>query len=536
MSRRGPSTEDRPARMSVSQGSAGGRGEERVEVRRYLDALSRSRWLIGGIVAGVTGIVLLLSLLLPNSYQATSRLVFETAASLFGETDATSTQRQLATTETLLTSTQVLDRAARRVPGIESGEELEDKVTSSVEQQANIINITASDGDAERAAQIANAVGTAFLSERERLDREQIASARAQLEQEIIRLEGSPNAGDQIVAIRERISQLAVSEASLGSDLAIAERAEAPSAPASPRPLRNAVLAFFGALFLGVFIALGRDQLTPRVSNVRELGRLLDLPVLMSIPFVGGRGGRRSMLSGVELEAYQTLRSTIELSMPGDRSPHLLLITGAVHAEGKTTATGRLGHALAQAGHKVLLVSADLRVPRLHEMFNLELGIGMSDILGKLAWDQTRLDNRQLRQATHVVMAQAQGRGPRGQLHVITSGSKAKDPGRLVSGPAMQAFLEKMRASNYAYILIDAPPMLGIADSQAMARYVDEIVLVNRLERMTLEHVSELRDVVDRLPLRPMGIVVIGARGEISPYYLQRRPSLYEEDEAKATS
>jgi Mrp family chromosome partitioning ATPase/capsular polysaccharide biosynthesis protein len=522
-------------------GPSGGRrepvGEERVEVRRYLDALSRSRWTIAAVVLLITGIVVAVSLLLPDSYRATTRLVFEQASTPFGETDEATTQRRLATTETLLTSQQVLDTAARRIPRVDDGDDLAGKVTSSVEDDANIINISGSDEDPETAARIANAVAGAFLSERERVERARLAQAREQLEQEILALQGAPNANVQIGAIRERISELAVGEASAGADLTVAERAEAPSDPASPRPVRNGVLAFFGSLFLAILIVLGRDQLTPRVSGPRELGRLLDLPVLIGIPYVGGRRGRRRVLSGVELEAYQTLRSSIELTMPGGRRQHQILMTGALHAEGKTTATARLGRALAQAGHRVLLVSADLRVPKLHEMFGLPLGVGLADILVVLDWDTKKaFDDDLMAQATHEVIGPMEGAGRRGELHVITSGTKAKDPGRLVAGPAMKAFLEHLRRLDYDYVLIDAPPLLGIADSQALARYVDEVLLVNRLDRLTLEHVDQLRDVIDRLHLRPLGIVVIGARGEISPYYMQRRPGLYAEDEAQTAT
>ena len=127
-------------------------------------------------------------------------------------------------------------------------------------------------------------------------------------------------------------------------------------------------------------------------------------------------------------------------------------------------------------------------------------------------------------------------RGRRGELHVITSGGKVKDPGRLIAGPAMTSLLAHLRALDYDYILVDAPPLLGIADSQALARHVDDVLLVTRPDQLTLEHVDELRSVIDRLHLRPLGIVVIGARGEISPYYMQRRPGLFEEDEAQTAS
>jgi Mrp family chromosome partitioning ATPase/capsular polysaccharide biosynthesis protein len=507
--------------------------EERIDTRRYFDALRRSRGLIAGIVLALTATVVLVSIALPNNYRATTLLVFEEATSPFQTTDEGSVERRLATTQALLKTKGVLDTAASRLPP-DARSDLGGAIESSVDANANIIRINATAGDPVHASQIANAVARAFLEERERVEADRIKRAREQLEAQIPLLENAPAAAEQIGAIRQRISELSVSEGAAGSDLQVAERAEPPSAPASPRPVRNGILAFFGALFLAVLIALGRDQLTPRVSSPRELGRLLDLPVLIDIPYVSGRRGRRRrLLSGVELEAYQTLRSSLELALPSGRRPHVILMTGALHAEGKTTATARLGWALAQAGEKVLLVSADLRVPRLHEMFGLELAPGLADVLAELDWDGDAPNAELLARATRTVIPHFDGRGRRGELHVIPSGTKPKDPGRLIAGPAMRAFLDTVRRADYDYVLVDAPPLLGIADSQALAREVDEILLVNRLDRLTLERVNELRDVLDRLALEPLGIIVIGGRGEISPYYLTTRPALVEGQEAR---
>jgi Mrp family chromosome partitioning ATPase/capsular polysaccharide biosynthesis protein len=519
--------------MATSGTRRSSTAEERIDTRRYFDALRRSRGLIAGVVLTLTAAVVLVSIALPEQYRATTLLVFEEATSPFATTDEGSVERRLATTERLLTTEDVLVKAARRLPP-DARDELGGAIQSSVDADANIIRISATAEDPVHAAQIANAVARAFLEERERVEADRIKNAREQLEAQIPLLEGAPAAAEQIGAIRQRISELSVSEGAAGSDLQVAERATPPSAPASPRPVRNGVLAFFGALFLAVLIALGRDQLTPRVSSARELGRLLDLPVLIDIPYVSGRRGRRRrLLSGVELEAYQTLRSSLELALPSGRRPHVILMTGALHAEGKTTATARLGWALAQSGEKVLLVSADLRVPRLHEMFGLELGVGLADVLAELDWDGNAPNTELMSRATRTVIPHFDGRGRRGELHVIPSGTKPKDPGRLIAGPAMRAFLDTVRSSDYDYVLVDAPPLLGIADSQALAREVDEILLVNRLDRLTLERVNELRDVLDRLALEPLGIIVIGGRGEISPYYLTTRPALVEGQEAR---
>jgi len=502
-------------------------GEERVDVRRYLGAIRQSAGLIAAIVLLTTGVVAAVSLALPKSYQGTTSIVLEEADNPLSQPDAESVRRRLNTLQALLTSPTVLEVAARTVPG-ESRDSLERKIRSAAEPEANIIEITVDDGSAEGAAAIANGVAQTFLTERTRLERESLARARQRLEAELTQLEASPTAAVQIPILRERISQLRVSEEVAGSDLHQVSAAETPAAANSPRPLRNAVLAIFGSLFFAVLLALGRDQLSPRVGAPRDLGRALDLRVLAGVPYVRGRRRRRAqVMSGVEAEAYETLRSLVELSAPPETT-QVVLITGAVHGEGKTTASWRLGHALARAGHRVLVGSADLRVPRLHEIAKVPLGLGLSDVLAMIDWEGGEPDAAILDQAIKEMVTAGPGKRKQGALHLITSGTKAKDPGRLISGPGMPAFLRFIRDLDYAYVIVDAPPLLGIADSQVLARYADRMVLVHRLDRLTLDHVADLRQVLDGLELVPMGIVVIGARSEVSPYYLQRRPPIVQ--------
>jgi capsular polysaccharide biosynthesis protein/Mrp family chromosome partitioning ATPase len=507
--------------------------DESVDVRRYIDAIRRSSRLILAIVLLVSGVVLVVSLLLPSTYQASTQLVFDPSAAGI-DTDAESTQRQLATTNALVTSPRVLRRAARVIPG-ETESSLEDKVTSEVDpdaSQANIIEVTGSDEDAEQAARIANGVSETFVAERTELERDRIANARARLQEEIDRLESSPSpaATAEIAAIRERLSQLTVSEGSAGSDLQLAGRADVPGSPTSPRPLRNVILALFGSLLLGVLIALGRDQLSPRIADPRELGRLLGVRVLAGIPYVRGTKlqRRQRLLSGAEAEAYETLRTSFQLAVPPE-SRSVVLVTGAVHGEGKTTVSSRLGKSLSRAGHRVLLVSADLRVPRLHELFSLDLGVGLSDLLQEAQWENPRLDAL-IGQATHVIVEG--GDGQHGSLHVITSGSSHKDPGQLIAGPGLPATIDALQRLDYDYILLDAPPLLGIADAIVLARQADHTLLVNRLDRLTVYRAADLRELIDTMERPPLGTVVIGARSEVSPYYLGRRPALIREPEA----
>jgi len=503
--------------------------EERVEVRRYLGALRRSRWLIFGTVALITGAVVIASLALPKSYLAETSIVLDVQDAL-GQTDPESTRRQLATVQTLLTSPRVLESAAGELEG-EDPDMLGSQVSSQADPEANIITVSATDDTPEGAARIANTVSQTFLAERTRFERERLAGSREQLEEEITNLENaaSPSAQVQIPALRDRISQLSVSEGSAGSDLQLVSEAEAPSAANSSRPLRNGLLALFGSLFLAVLLALGRDQFSPRINGPRELGRALELRVLTGVPYVRGlRRRRAAVMSGVEAEAYETLRASVELALRDDPAPRLLLMTGGVHGEGKTTATWRLASALARSGQRALLVSADLRVPRLHELAGLPIGLGLSDILAMIDWEGGEPDREILDRAIIEVTSGGPGKRKRGRLDMITSGTKAKDPGRLLTAGAMAAFLKYIRQLDYDYVMIDAPPLLGIVDAQVLARHVDHVILVNRLDRLTVDNVADLRQTLDRMEVAPLGVVVIGARAEVSPYYMTRRPAIVQ--------
>ncbi len=526
----------RPDRLSSYDLQSPRRGvtpEDSVDVRRYLSAISRSRLMIALILLIVTGTVVAVSLLLPDKYQATTSIVLEEETSALGASDPESVRRQLNTIQQVLTASAVLEQAAARLPG-ETADGLEDKVNAEVDPEANIVEVNGSDENPRRAAAIANTVASTFLSERARLERQRIAEARQELEVELERLQDDPSAEAQVGALRRRISQLSLSELSAGSDLQIVTEAEPPSAPSSPRPLRNGVLAAFGALFLGVLLALGRDQLTPRVQGPRELGRLLDTRVLAGVPYLRGLRRRARLMSGVEAEAYETLRAAVEVSVPPEGGS-TVLVTGAVHGEGKTTVTWRLGNGLARAGHRTLLVSADLRVPRLHVLADAPTRVGLGDLLVAMDLEGQELEPELLEQAIYEARPEGTGMRRQGCLHVIASGSELKDPGSLVSGPAMTMFLRQINELDYDYVLVDGPPLLGIADSQVMARQVDHILLVSRLDRLTLDDVADLREVLEEGDRPVLGVVVIGARAEATPYHLARRPPLIR-SEAEASS
>jgi capsular polysaccharide biosynthesis protein len=355
--------------------------DESLEARRYVDAFRRSWLLILLIVVPLTVIVFAVSLALPKTYQSSAKLVLDTTANPLEASDPVSVQRRLATIQVLLTTRDVLARVARSLPG-ETAASLQGKVSSSVDTNANVITVAATDRKARRAARIANAVAAIFLADQRLLQRQELARERTSLLQALDKLRSNPGARAQRRVIQNQLAQLNVSAASSRPELSLAEAAQPSSRPASPHPVRNAFFGLFAALFLAALVVLGRTQLAPRLSGSREVSRLLDVPVLAEVPQRRrarlGRGPR--MLNGAEYEAYQTLHAALKMQLPPTQQ-RIVLVTSALHGEGKTEVTAGLGLALSQAGLGTWLISADMRWPRLHELFDVDQAPGLAEIL-----------------------------------------------------------------------------------------------------------------------------------------------------------
>jgi succinoglycan biosynthesis transport protein ExoP len=350
--------------------------DQPVEVPRFLAALRRAWWLIALIVIPFTGVVLGLSLILPKTYDATARLVVENEPGPLGGDDNDSMTRRLATIESLLTSREVLSRAADQLPR-ETADTLEDKVSASVDAVASIVDVKASDGDAEGAADIANRVADTFVQEQRGKERQRLAQARSDLEAELDRLRGTSGAAVEIAAIRQRLSELSVAGLAASSELEIAEAARPADAPSSPRPVENTLFALFASTFIAILAVLGREALAPRLSGPRELSRLTGLVPLVVLPSPRWRPRPRQAA-----EAYQTLAADVRLQLPEQR--RVVLVTSAHREEERSTVAEGVARALADGGVPTLLVAADLRRPRLHERLSVPQAPGLAEVLNAL--------------------------------------------------------------------------------------------------------------------------------------------------------
>ena len=232
--------------------------DEPVDPGRSLRALWRSRFLITAIVVLATGTAFGVSRAGTERYRATTTIaVDEPVSALAGDV---SVVRRLETIRTLLTTSSVLTSAARQLKG-ETARSLEDKVTTRLDPDANIIDISATDEGRQQAADIANTVATISLNEQRSRRLQQLDRTRAALLQQLASLSRSPADDAQVQAIRQELSALTVATATAGTELVVAEEATPPRSAHSPRPLRTAALVFAGSLFAAVLLALARDYL-----------------------------------------------------------------------------------------------------------------------------------------------------------------------------------------------------------------------------------------------------------------------------------
>src|SRR5919108_6142474 len=470
--------------------------DQPVDVPRFVAALRRAWWLIALIVVPLTGAVLILSLILPKTYDATARLVVEDSSGALDNGDGETVTRRLATIQTLVTSRDVLTRAAEELPG-ETADTLEDKVSATVDDQASIVDLHASDNDPAGAAAIANRVAETFLADRRGAERDRFARARRDLQAALDRLSGTPNSEVEAPAIRQRLSELSVAEVTSAGELELAEAARPPKSASSPLPLQNTLFAFFAATFLAILAVLGREAIAPRISGPRELSRLTGLLPLVVLP--APRWGRRPRNA---TEAYQTLAASLRLQV--SEAQRVIVVTSAHRGEGRTTVAEGLARALGDGGVPTLLVAGDLRRPTLHERLGVPPTPGLAEVLGALEHSGGGDDTAEgIRAAGH---APESG----GALRGLPGGSTSQHPASLLSGAGLGLLFDALGRSKYRFVIVEGAPLIGPIDGQLLARWADAVLVVCRLDRLSPDDATELAEMLARVDAPPLGAVVIG--------------------------
>jgi capsular polysaccharide biosynthesis protein/CO dehydrogenase nickel-insertion accessory protein CooC1 len=515
----------------------GASDDEPVDVPRYVAALKRGIPLMLMIVVSLTGVVLALSILLPKTYEATARIVMNDTPATAQAGDVETVKRQLATVQTLLTTRGVLERAAQRLSG-EGPDAIKRHVRSSVDRNANIINVVADDGDPRGAAAIANAVSLSFLAMQSTQERRVLDRARAQLSSTIQQLRGTPGSSEELRALRERLSELGVTRATAGTDLQLAQAAQPPTRPASPRPIRNTVVAFFAAVFIALLAALGLDQLAPRLAGARQLSRLARLPILAVVP--RSRRGK----GGAEAEdAFAALQASLVTQLAP--AHNVVLVANLVRRDDRADISAGISWTLARSGYDTLLVCADVGNAHLSESLGVSATPGLTDALAAVGRAELPTEGR-VRGRSHANRATAAASRVADSILTLRADDETRldvmpagelRSGRLLASDSCGSVFEALRRSGHRFVIVDGPPLLGTVEGQLIARHVDAIVVVCRVDRMSPAAAVEIGEQLAELPVKVLGAVAVGAR-DVVPQILssprERLPGSSSRTQARA--
>ena len=296
-------------------------------------------------------------------------------------------------------------------------------------------------------------------------------------------------------------------------DAQIVTAAEPPSSPSAPKPTRNAVIAGFGGLLLGLALALVGEQLDRRVRQSKDLEEVFGLPVLASVPkskALGAQNGKAlERLPGQEAEAFQMLRANLHY-LNTDRELRSVVVTSTGIGDGKSTVALNLAKADALVGQRVLLVEADVRRPRLAIMLGIEGSEGLNVFLSNFATT--------LADVTHRIPIELPTNGVSAPwtLDLVVAGEVAENPSGLMASDRMRDLIREAEA-NYDLVVIDTAPTTMVADSIPLMSEASAVVIVGRVGKITNEQASQLREQLERLDAPTFGLVANFA-GSASKY------------------
>jgi len=370
--------------MSSTEGTFG-LHHEAVDLRAYLRPLWRWRLVVLAIALIAGGATYALTVREHKTYVAKTRVYVQNAdpvASITSSTPAgTPSQQALQDIATLFTSQAIVAAVYRQLhlPVGSAG-----SVAVTIEPNASFVDVTASSRSPAFAARLANTYARVFLASQAA---SVAAAARSDASAATSTLNLIPTSGAANQAQRSALlAQIATYDTIARNPSAGAQQVDSaipPTAPASPKPVRDAVIAALIGLLAGIGLAYLLDLLDRRLVRVATVQSLYGRPVLAVLPHVSRAANRSNghpATPGEFIEAMRGLRVNLRLA-GGGRPPHSVLVTSAMPSEGKSTVVRDLAFAYADAGERVLLIDCDLRRPSLSRTFGVEPHFGLVHVL-----------------------------------------------------------------------------------------------------------------------------------------------------------
>ena len=520
-----------------------------MELHEYL-RLAR-RHLI--VLLAIPAVLATLGYLMANSqariYRATSQVLLrpndpnERAGSVSSGTEILNADRIVQAQANIARGPTVRAQAAARLGNI-SDLELRNVVTVTPAGNANILSISADDLQPVRAAEIANGVAAAFIENRRVAAVGGLETVIADLDSKILQSQaeierlgklpsdpantaGISTAESQYRSLSDQRLQLSIDKNLKRGEAELIASASPSSGPISPTPKRSAVLAAMVGLMLVAGLILLRDRLDTRLRTREEAEGISGLSTLAEIPFdrLADKGDLRIAAeeepNGVVAESIRSLRVSLRF-LGLERPLKLILVTSALPGDGKSTTSINLAHSYAEAGSRTLLVSADLRRPRLEQMSSADNDRGLVELLDELAEDATR---KRQETATRGSYARTERRvigsayltswchQETENLWLLPAGQRVANPVEILGSAVSKDFFARA-AEDFDVVILDSPPVLAVADAVVLSQFVDGVIIVTSIQKTHRDALARAVEVLRNGNPNILGLVLNRVRTE----------------------
>lgn len=477
--------------------------------QRILAIFRRRAPIILLCICVAVGATLVYSFTARKQYTATAALVFNNSSlnQQVAGLPTSSNSNPLSQQDTnvqLLSLGDMARKTAERVGHGLTPSEVFNSMAFSPSGDTTVVNVASTLASPTLAAHVANTYSRIFVTEQENAGHQYYRSALRTIERQIARLSPGQAKGVQGLDLQNRAQSLATLAQVRTGAVSIAQSAKVPTAPSSPDTKRNAIIAAFLGLLLGVGLAFLVERLDQNIRDPSELERAYGLPLLGAIPLSSElrrrNGGPRPQQPPTAVaDTFQFIRARLRY-FNVDRDLHTVAVVSAQPGDGKTTVTHWLANAVALMGSRVLLIEADLRRPSVAQELGLRSGPGLADVLiGSCSLDAAT-QSIGLGSATST-----NGVGNR-SLNVVTAGALPPNPAEMLESKAMLEVLQ-LAKSTYDFVLIDTPPLGAVSDAIPLVRSVDGVVVVAQMGKHRRDSAARLRETLASVGAPLLGVI-----------------------------
>jgi polysaccharide biosynthesis transport protein len=312
--------------------------------------------------------------------------------------------------------------------------------------------------------------------------------------------------------LRTRLEDTKVAENQTVGNARVIQPAVVPTAPQDSGKTLYLGLGAGVGLMLGVAAAFLVDLVDRSLKSVKETQTLFGYTLLGIIPrFKSQEAPPLDLsLSGISSrvvvataprslihEAYRMLQANLKFTSL-DKKICSIVITSSIAGEGKSEVAANLAATLAQSGKKVLLVDTDLRSPSQHHLWGLVNSVGLSNVI---------VDVSDLPQAIQEINP---------NLSVISAGVMPPDPLTLLESESMHSLLTRF-SQDYDYVLLDSPPLVGMADAAILGKLADGVLLVTRPGVVNTASAKAAKALLERSEANVLGLVANGVNLKQEP-------------------